>query len=49
MEALRHSLWIKRFSIQASVGFYEDIHTKQRRAEKYTNPGSGSLRGMANF
>jgi hypothetical protein len=30
--ALRHSLWIRRFSIQDRVGFYEDIHTKQRRA-----------------
>src|SRR5665647_1559665 len=31
--ALRRSLWVRRFSLQDHVGFYEDIHTKQRRAE----------------
>jgi len=29
--ALRRSLWVRRFSLQDHVGFYEDIHTKQRR------------------
>ena len=32
IKALRHSLWIRWFSIQYGVGFYEEIHTKQRRA-----------------
>jgi len=32
--ALRHSLWVRQFSLQDHVGFYEDIHTKQRRALK---------------
>jgi len=33
IKALRHSLWIRWFSTKDSIGFYEDIHTKQRRAD----------------
>jgi len=31
------------FSIQGRIGFYEDIHTKQRRARLYWNKAFHSL------
>ncbi|KKH97367.1 hypothetical protein EO95_00370 [Methanosarcina sp. 1.H.T.1A.1] len=32
--ALRYFLWIRRLSIKDHVGFYEEINTKQRSAQK---------------
>jgi hypothetical protein len=41
-KALRHSLWIRLSPVKDRIGFYENIHTKQRRARKNIYTGNNT-------